>query len=77
MGKKRQASGKRKVTERKKLPYHARHNVLDAIAEAEDAQRMLMQILSNHLGREEHYRLIGLIILKINSIADYLKDISL
>ena len=63
------------MTNKKPLPYHASQNVDDAIMSSSVAQRLVFKMLSNHLGREEHYRLLGLVLHEINQVEEALKAI--
>ena len=63
------------MTARKKLPYHASQSIDDAIMSSSEAQRLVFKMLSNHLGREEHYRLLGLVLHEINQVEEALKAI--
>ena len=71
----RKCKGKRKVTDRKPLPYHATQSIDDAIMSSSVAQRLVFKMLSNHLGREEHYRLLGLVLHEISQVEEALKAI--
>ena len=72
---KRNGKGKRKVTVRKKLPYHATQSIDDAIMSSSEAQRLVYQLLKSPQGREEHYRLLGLVLHEINQCEEALKNI--
>ena len=72
---KRNRKGKNKVTLRRKLPNHAAQNVDDAIMSSSAAQRLVYQLLKSPQGREEHYRLLGLVLHEINQVEESLKNI--
>ena len=63
------------MTVRKKLPYHASQSIDDAIMSSSEAQRLVYQLLSKPQGREEHYRLLGLVLHEINQVEEALKNI--
>ena len=67
--------GTKKVTDRKPLPYHATQSIDDAIMSSSEAQRLVYQLLKTPQGREEHYRLLGLVLHEINAAEEALKNI--
>ncbi|MCK4827932.1 hypothetical protein KA005_70030 [bacterium] len=71
----RNRKGSNKVTERKRLPYHATQSIDDAIMSSSEAQRLVYQLLKSPQGREEHYRLLGLVLHEINQVEEALKNI--
>lgn len=72
---KKNSKGKKRVTNKKPLPYHASQNVDDAIMSSSEAQRLVYQLLKSPQGREEHYRLLGLVLHEINQAEEALKAI--
>lgn len=63
------------MTDRKPLPYHATQNIDEAIMASTEAQRIVYQLLSKPQSREDHYRLLGLVLHEINQVEEALKAI--
>ena len=72
---KRNNKGKKKVTLRRKLPNHAAQNVDEAIMASTEAQRLVYQLVKNPQGREEHYRLLCLVLHEITQSISALNNI--
>ena len=71
----RTKKGNKKVTARKPIPYHATQSIDDAIMSSSEAQRLVYQLLKTPQGRDEHYRLLGLVLHEINQVEEALKAI--
>ena len=71
----RKDKGKKKVTERLPIPYHAGQLIDDSIMGLTEAQNLVHKMLSNHLGRNEHYRMLGLVLHEITKGKEALKNI--
>ena len=72
---KRNRKGKKIVTERKPLPYHATQNIDDAIMASTEALNLVYKLLKNPQGRDEHYRQLALVQHEIMQSIEALKNI--
>ena len=72
---KRNGKGKQKMTVRKPLPYHATQNIDEALMASTEALNLVHNMFEHPQSMQEHFRLLGLVLIEINQSITALNNI--